>query len=136
MAKYDESDLMDAAQGAGLEELASRSFKKRYPGQSRPLPSDSASEDNKKRQDEEAVSVAKRIAKGLIAGPVGVAAEEALKRPPKYDSVMGPDGRFRVPEHLKAKGGAVKIAKGGKVSSASKRADGCAIKGKTRGRMI
>ena len=29
-----------------------------------------------------------------------------------------------------------KMAKGGKVSSASKRADGCAIRGKTRGRMI
>lgn len=27
-------------------------------------------------------------------------------------------------------------AKGGKVSSASKRADGCAIKGKTKGRMV
>jgi len=27
-------------------------------------------------------------------------------------------------------------AKGGKVSSASKRADGCAVKGKTRGRMV
>jgi hypothetical protein len=35
------------------------------------------------------------------------------------------------------KGGAVKkMASGGKVSSASKRADGCAIKGKTRGRMV
>ncbi len=31
---------------------------------------------------------------------------------------------------------AQKKAKGGKVSSASKRADGCAIKGKTRGRMV
>jgi hypothetical protein len=30
----------------------------------------------------------------------------------------------------------VKKAKGGTVSSASKRADGCAIKGKTKGRMI
>ena len=30
----------------------------------------------------------------------------------------------------------VKKAKGGMVSSASKRADGCAIKGKTKGRMI
>ena len=30
----------------------------------------------------------------------------------------------------------VKKAKGGKVSSASKRADGCAIKGKTRGKII
>ena len=29
-----------------------------------------------------------------------------------------------------------KFASGGKASSASKRADGCAIKGKTRGRMV
>ncbi len=29
-----------------------------------------------------------------------------------------------------------KMAKGGKVSSASKRADGCCIKGKTKGRMV
>jgi hypothetical protein len=28
------------------------------------------------------------------------------------------------------------MKKGGKVSSASKRADGCAIKGKTRGKMM
>ena len=36
----------------------------------------------------------------------------------------------------KRKGGAVKYAKGGSVSSASKRADGCAVKGKTKGRMV
>jgi hypothetical protein len=30
----------------------------------------------------------------------------------------------------------VKKAKGGMISSASKRADGCAIKGKTRGKMV
>jgi hypothetical protein len=29
-----------------------------------------------------------------------------------------------------------KMAKGGSVSSASKRADGCAVKGKTRGKMV
>ena len=35
------------------------------------------------------------------------------------------------------KGGKVKqMKKGGKVSSCSKRADGCAVKGKTKGRMI
>jgi hypothetical protein len=34
------------------------------------------------------------------------------------------------------KGGAIKMASGGKVSSASSRADGCAVKGKTRGRMV
>ena len=38
---------------------------------------------------------------------------------------------------LYKKGGKVKkMAKGGSVSSASKRADGCATKGKTKGRMI
>ena len=37
----------------------------------------------------------------------------------------------------KKKGGEVKqMKKGGKVSSCSKRADGCAIKGKTKGKMI
>jgi hypothetical protein len=37
-----------------------------------------------------------------------------------------------------AQGGAapMPMKKGGKVSSASKRADGCAVKGKTRGRMV
>jgi hypothetical protein len=35
------------------------------------------------------------------------------------------------------KGGTVKkMAKGGSVSSASKRADGCAVKGKTKGRFV
>ena len=34
------------------------------------------------------------------------------------------------------KGGMVKKAKGGSVSSASKRADGCAVRGKTKGKMI
>lgn len=33
-------------------------------------------------------------------------------------------------------GAKVKFAKGGKVSSASKRADGCATKGKTKGRFV
>ena len=32
--------------------------------------------------------------------------------------------------------GKIGFKKGGKVSSASKRADGCAIKGKTKGRMV
>ena len=36
----------------------------------------------------------------------------------------------------KKKGGAIKYKKGGSVSSASKRADGCAVKGKTKGRIV
>jgi predicted phage tail protein len=42
-----------------------------------------------------------------------------------------------VPEFIGArKGGMVKMKKGGKVSSASSRADGCAVKGKTKGRIV
>ncbi len=41
------------------------------------------------------------------------------------------------PDSMKAKGGKVKgYAEGGSVSSASKRADGCAERGKTKGRFI
>ena len=46
------------------------------------------------------------------------------------DKIFGPD-KVKQP-----KPEPVKKAKGGMVSSASKRADGCAVKGKTRGRMV
>jgi hypothetical protein len=37
---------------------------------------------------------------------------------------------------MKKGGSKPKMAKGGSVSSASKRGDGCAIKGKTKGRFV
>jgi hypothetical protein len=40
------------------------------------------------------------------------------------------------PESMKAKGGKIGYAQGGSVSSASKRADGCAERGKTKGRFV
>jgi hypothetical protein len=43
------------------------------------------------------------------------------------DKIFGPEKKKPEP---------VKKAKGGKVSSASKRADGCAVRGKTRGKMV
>lgn len=39
-------------------------------------------------------------------------------------------------ERMKKGGSVKKMAKGGSVSSASKRADGCAVKGKTKGKMV
>jgi hypothetical protein len=42
----------------------------------------------------------------------------------------------RMVEKIKSTKEPVKKAKGGMVGSASKRADGCAIKGKTRGRIV
>lgn len=48
----------------------------------------------------------------------------------------GAKGSFRFKEGGKAKAKPKKMAKGGSVSSASKRADGCATKGKTKGRFV
>ena len=48
----------------------------------------------------------------------------------------GAKGSFRFKDGGKAKAKPVKKAKGGSVSSASKRADGCATKGKTKGRFV
>jgi predicted lipase len=42
----------------------------------------------------------------------------------------------RMIEKVKPTKEPVKKAKGGMISSASKRADGCAVKGKTRGRIV
>jgi hypothetical protein len=52
---------------------------------------------------------------------------------------MRPTVQSGIPLAMMKKGGAVKtkkMASGGSVSSASKRADGCATKGKTRGKMM
>jgi hypothetical protein len=69
----------------------------------------------------------------------------------KYDQMYVPEQGMYVPEKTKAKPKAEEfdlyktvkksaneggMKKGGKVSLASKRADGCAVKGKTKGRMV
>jgi hypothetical protein len=56
-----------------------------------------------------------------------------VKRYPEED-----EGReFKIPEKvLRGLGKIKKMAKGGSTSSASKRADGCAVKGKTKGRFV
>jgi hypothetical protein len=70
------------------------------------------------------------LTKDQIAGKEKV---ESLRR------TYGPsqDERDRMARNGMKKGGKVKaMAKGGSVSSASNRADGCASKGKTKGRMV
>lgn len=57
---------------------------------------------------------------------MGVDRDEARRRLEKLEDV----------EEMRRGGRVKKYAKGGSVGSASKRADGCAVKGKTRGRMI
>ena len=45
-------------------------------------------------------------------------------------------GSYKQGGNVKKSCGGGKMASGGKISSASKRADGCAIRGKTKGRMV
>jgi hypothetical protein len=58
-----------------------------------------------------------------IINPDDAAKEEEIRRLAQEEIAAG-------------KKPSVPMKKGGKVSSASKRADGCAIRGKTRGRMV
>jgi hypothetical protein len=61
----------------------------------------------------------------------------SMAREAERRSTFGPtqDQRDRAARGMK-KGGVVKMSKGGFVSSASRRADGCATKGKTKGMMV
>ena len=63
-----------------------------------------------------------------IANPIEVA-DEALGGQTREESKARREKAKQTQEP-------VKKAKGGKVSSASKRADGCCTKGKTKGRMV
>jgi hypothetical protein len=56
--------------------------------------------------------------------------------PGNFDIKKYQEGRVPKGGGYKKGGKTKKYAKGGKVSSASKRADGCVTKGKTRGRMV
>jgi hypothetical protein len=84
----------------------------------------------------------KRESKGFGRGPAandagGVSAEEASRF--GQGATKNPRGMERSEDRNPdmKKGGKVKaFAKGGKVSSASSRGDGCAQRGKTRGRMV
>jgi len=69
---------------------------------------------------------------GMITGAMGAGVEEIAKRRP---GMMVEETAKRRPAEMK-KGGKVKMASGGKVSSASKRADGICKKGKTKGRFV
>jgi alkylated DNA repair dioxygenase AlkB len=51
------------------------------------------------------------------------------------EGIMGTEAQNKYYED-KEKAKSVRKAKGGSVSSASKRGDGCAVKGKTKGKMV
>ena len=64
--------------------------------------------------------------------PSKQAVQEAADAAMRRREELAPTTRTTMGEGLK-KGGKVKMAKGG---SASKRADGCAVRGKTKGRIV
>lgn len=64
-------------------------------------------------------------------GVTGKAQEDRIKA---LEAEVAAGKKTQQQAEMEAKGTGMK--KGGKVSSASKRADGCAIKGKTKGRMV
>jgi hypothetical protein len=62
--------------------------------------------------------------------------EQAKEAEAMQKQKMAAKARRAQPQQAGMESGYKGYAKGGSVSSASKRADGCAIKGKTKGRMV
>jgi membrane protein involved in colicin uptake len=91
---------------------------------------------------------AKEEAKAKKAGYPSAEAEEKALRQKAIEDLTNKKGTNLNKEAARGGGGGgagipkvgpkkpLEMKKGGKVSSASKRADGCAVKGKTKGRMI
>ena len=82
--------------------------------------------------DEEKAENRSRLYKGIksiFSGPMDYITKGSPKMRAKEALKSGMESKDR---DSMRKGGSVKMASGGKVSSASKRADGCALRGKTR----
>ncbi|NDB60302.1 hypothetical protein EB001_17885 [bacterium] len=72
-----------------------------------------------------------------VIGPDMSKVNKEAAKPAREFTAMEMAQNLMSPGYNKKKGGMIKkMAKGGSVSSASKRADGCATKGKTKGRII
>ena len=129
---------------AGLEEI--QKYKDQYSGPKRkPLPSETIKEDKSAKAINESV---KDVIGGAATGPVGVIGSLAKRL---KDNVMGTeaqnaaaDAREKARARANPTGNEAKFRdaigaeykKGGKVSTASRRGDGIAQRGKTKGRMV
>ena len=91
---------------------------------------------------EEQESIAKNTLKGAAAVGFGPAAIRRYGIGRNYERMSESERRnwvlnaARNAREMKSGGRVKKYASGGSVSSASKRADGCAVKGKTKGRFV
>jgi hypothetical protein len=104
---------------------------------------DAKNADERKKMFDSAVESVKGLGKRIKENVMGTPEQnEKAKKEMAEQDAKNPDttqakvNRMLKPEGKK-KGGKISSYKsGGSVSSASKRADGCAIKGKTKGRMV
>lgn len=88
------------------------------------LPQDLTDEIARKENEEDKAAMNK-----YVVDPVKSVAKRL------YENVMGTEEQNKAAQERMDKAKVVKKAKGGMISSASKRGDGCAIRGKTRGTM-
>jgi len=121
MAKYDDDMMIEGIQRLPKEVPEKFRIPKRLRGNESDripnLPSDTALESNKERQDAEMISALTKFGRAMLPGQLGPTIADEIKN-------------RRKPELLR------RFKKGGKVSSASKRADGIAQRGKTKGRFV
>lgn len=125
--------------GGGLSESLADQKKRK------PLPSETIKEDKKAKQVNEVIK------SGIVGGLAGIPGAVAAMGKRLKDNVMGTEEQNRIAEEREIErarknpeGNEAKFRDamglpykaGGKVSSASKRADGCAVRGKTKGRMV
>jgi hypothetical protein len=97
-----------------------------------PAPKAEAKEEPKAEPKKKASTTIDPSTFGKVSMPKSFSASGGNKEPKKSTAKFSPPS-ISLPDPLaKFK----KMASGGKVSSASSRADGCAVKGKTKGRMV
>jgi len=120
--------LIGAVARMGAKKLAEKGGKKMSKAQAEKL------------KFEEAKDTLGKTAAGAALGSAGALAYDTYEDPTKSFSGMRSEVAERKQKEREAKDEMKRetrgMKNGGKVSSASKRADGCAIKGKTRGRMV
>jgi len=120
--------LIGAVARMGAKKLAEKGGKKMSKAQAEKL------------KFEEAKDTLGKTAAGAALGSAGALAYDTYENPTKSFSGMRPEIAERKQKEREAKDEMKRetrgMKNGGKVSSASKRADGCAVKGKTRGRMV
>jgi hypothetical protein len=131
MKKYEGGGLAEAEEQMMGERLMSPYAKKK-----KPLPGDDISTLSKAPRPnlaERTTDLVKRAGKRLTDNVMGTKAQrEAAEADEKRRARANPEGNEAKFRKMMDKD----FKKGGMVSSASKRADGCATKGKTKGRMV